>query len=73
METTTIEQDFAAAMLYAEEKHGRGFQAKVSAKSGVDSSNLNSIMKHGKGTKEAVRRKIFEAVAGITLVNAEWW
>lgn len=65
METTTIEQDFAAAMLYAEEKHGRGFQAKVSAKSGVDSSNLNSIMKHGKGTKEAVRRKIFEAVAWI--------
>jgi SOS-response transcriptional repressor LexA len=62
MAKNTLEEIFSAAMLFAEKEHGRGFQAKISKLAGVDSSNLNSIIKAGKGTREAVRRRIVEAV-----------
>lgn len=67
MNQITIEQAFSFAMAHAEKLYGkRGFQAEVSRLSGIDSSNLNSIMKRGKGTKEPVRRAIFAAAIGIT-------
>jgi len=60
MEEITIERAFAAAMRYSESLHGRGFQIAICKTSGVDASNLNSIIKKDKGASEQVRRKIFE-------------
>lgn len=59
----TTEKAFSAAMTRAEKLRGRGFQADVSRLSGVDSSNLNSIIRKEKGASEAARREIFKAVA----------
>ena len=67
MNNVTIEQAFSVAMTHAEKLYGkRGFQAEVSRMSGIDSSNVNSIVKRGKGTKEPVRRAIFAAAIEIT-------
>ena len=65
METCSIEKEFGAAMRFAEQKKGRGFQAAVSRISGADTSNLNSIVKRDKGASEQARRRIFRAVLSI--------
>ena len=62
MNIDTIEQAFGAAARFSESMVGRGFQARVSKESGVDSSNLNSIVKKDKGASERARRAIFKAI-----------
>ena len=61
----TIESAFGAAARHAESLSRRGFQAQVSRMAGVDSSNLNMIIRKDKGASEGVRRKIFDAICSI--------
>lgn len=72
MNEITIEKAFSSAMIFAGKLYGRGFQARVCELTGVDSSNLNSIMKKEKGTREPVRRAIFEAIRALVPRMAEW-
>ena len=58
---TTIEQRFGSAMRFYDEVCKRGFQAEISRATGVDTSNLSSIIRSDKGASEQVRRDIFEA------------
>lgn len=59
----TIEQQFGAAMRYAEHLHGRGFQASLIRRLGLGSSNLSEIIHKDKGASEATRRLLHSAVA----------
>jgi len=65
MDEITIKRAFSLAMMYAEKLHGRGFQAKICKLTGIDSSNLNSIIRKEKGTKESVRMAIFGAASSV--------
>jgi hypothetical protein len=58
----TIEEVFSYVVLYAERVYGRGLQARIVDAIGINSSNLNSIVKKGKGTREPVRRGIVDAI-----------
>lgn len=62
MQSTTIEQRFGKALQFAEGMSKRGFQAGVCKIAGIDSANLNRIIKKGGGCAEDVRRKIVTAV-----------
>jgi len=72
MDEITLEKAFSEALGIVSELHGWGFQAKVCKITGVDSSNLNSIIRRGKGTKESTRREIFEAVKKLVPQASEW-
>lgn len=53
-------------MRFVKTLHGRGFQARVSERVGMQSSNLSEIVTKDKGTFETTRRAIFEECAKLT-------
>lgn len=61
----SIEQELGAAICFASEVSGRGFQAAVSKSTGIDSANLNRMIKKGGGCSEDMRRRIVSATSKI--------
>jgi len=61
MTNVTIDQAFAAALTYACDKGGYGFQARIAEAAGVDTANLSG-MKKGRGASEDTKRAIFAAI-----------
>lgn len=61
-ESITIERCFSASTSLAVDIGGRGFQAKICASTGIDSANLNRIIKKSGGCSEDMRRKVVVAV-----------
>lgn len=64
-ESGSIEQEFGAAICFANDVAGRGFQAAVSKSTGIDSANLNRMIKKGGGCSEDRRRRIVSATSRI--------
>jgi len=69
MKKTTIQERFRAAAKYFGEvykkKAGRGFQARVSEKSGITASYFSEILNGKKDGPEEVRRKLVEGIADV--------
>ena len=74
MSKNTIQEQFRAAAKHFEEVYkkdfGRGFQVRVSEKSGVRSSYFNEILKGKKDGPEEVRRKLVDGI-GLVCDKAE--
>lgn len=68
-QTQTTEACFGRALRYAEgiyaQRHKRGFQARISERVGVPTSNLSQIAKRDRGAGEDTRRKILKACTAL--------
>lgn len=70
MKKNTINEQFESAAKHFEsvynKKFGRGFQARVSEKSGVRASYFNEILSGKKEGTEEIRRKLVEGITNVS-------